>query len=321
MAEKKKHHEIPRFYLKEFATPKDEILWVYDMKEGTVRASRVGDTAFQKHLYSVTLEDGSRLTEIEDLLSKIESDAAPVLRRFMAGEKIRGQDRAKLASFFSIMFVRTDAFRQQFAEAMVKMNQVTMNFTGRHDRAFKSFIEGYVAKNGPLSSTEQEKFREAMLSDQSKLAVTVDKDWTLLSLGAHDKIVEVIYDMEWSLIFAHDAQCFITSDNPVVREVFSRNRHPFYGGGFTDPNIEVSFPLSPKLCWLGHWNKEMPKIGPISKQATKETNSLRAMYARRFLYSNERDGGISRLAAKYSTISPGIHVGYQMNFSKVSLQR
>ena len=43
----------------------------YDIETGEARGTTVGNTAFEKYLYSVTLPDGTRLNQLEDLLANI----------------------------------------------------------------------------------------------------------------------------------------------------------------------------------------------------------------------------------------------------------
>lgn len=72
---KKKHHSVPQTYLKRFACPESkEDIWTYDMmkeEKQNARKSLIKETAFEKHFYSVTLSNGERLAEMEDLIERI----------------------------------------------------------------------------------------------------------------------------------------------------------------------------------------------------------------------------------------------------------
>ena len=78
---KKRHHQIPQFYLRRFTSPETAEIWTYDKQTGDVRPSLVKNTAYEGHLYSLTLDDGERFTEIEELLARLEDKAAPLLEK------------------------------------------------------------------------------------------------------------------------------------------------------------------------------------------------------------------------------------------------
>ena len=71
---KKKHHFVPRFYLRKFANLEpEEQLWTYDMEKGLARCSPVDNTGFEKYLYSAKLLDGRRLDDLEDFIANVEA--------------------------------------------------------------------------------------------------------------------------------------------------------------------------------------------------------------------------------------------------------
>ncbi len=320
---KKKHHFVPQFYLRQFATlePAEEI-WTYDMEAGVSRGTTVQNTAFEKYLYSVPLEDGTRLDDLEDVIANIESKAAPVLEKLTTGQKVGDQERADFASFMAIMYVRTDVFRHQYAQIMIGELQLKLYATAIHDGSFENFIEKYQRDKGSLSAEEIETMRHEMLNPQG-FTVSVDKASTLRALKFHDRLVRIFYDMHWSLLKAKEPRYFITSDNPVIFEVPERYRHPFYGGGLLDDKVELTFPLSPDTCLLATWQENPPARVVVNAKVVRSLNRLRAGYARRFLFGPRRDYGIQRLGAKYKDVRPGMEIsGFGPDeYSPVELRR
>jgi Protein of unknown function (DUF4238) len=57
---KKRHHQIPEFYLKRFAAPVTGQVWNYDKQKGQTWPASVDNTAVESHLYSVTGDDGQQ---------------------------------------------------------------------------------------------------------------------------------------------------------------------------------------------------------------------------------------------------------------------
>ncbi|MDA7948635.1 MAG: DUF4238 domain-containing protein [Hyphomicrobiaceae bacterium] len=192
MGTKKKHHRISEFYLRHFATidPKEEI-WTYDLEADTVRPSTANATGYEKHLYSVALPDGTRCTDIEDQIGNVESAAAPVHLKLISGEKITEQERADYASFIALMLVRTDAFRQQYAEGMVGGLQMQNFIAASNDDAFNSLVEKYERDTGKkLSAKDRQHLRDGMRNPQD-FRIDVRKDFTLPALAMHEKFVRL----------------------------------------------------------------------------------------------------------------------------------
>lgn len=305
----KGHHQISRFYLERFAGSDPEgHVWSYDMDSGKVWSATPENTGKETHLYSVTLESGERLADIEKMLSVIEGKAAEPLEKLLRDGYIKGQERADLASFFAITFVRTNSFRRQYAEAMIGMLNVQLYATARHKGAFGSSMKKYEEEYGPLSDELREAVREGMLHPE-KFDVSVDREWTLKALGFHDSLVEILFDMQWSIMLANEGRYFISSDNPITRAKPKRFRDPMRPGvGFTDPHVEVTCPLSPEKCLVAYWNKDAPRIVRVDREMVKLANRMRAVHAERFLFGPRRDSGITSLGQKYKGDKPSMKV-------------
>ena len=95
--------------------------------------------------------------------------------------------------------------------------------------------------------------RQSMI-DPSKNPVVLPQEKTLSALKLADTLAPLFYRMKWSIMRAKHG-FLITSDNPVVREVDPRTRHPFYGDhGFLNKTVEVSFPLLQGRLLLMSWS-------------------------------------------------------------------
>ena len=78
-----------------------------------------------------------------------------------------------------------------------------------------------------IDSALKEKIRQAML-DPSGYIIEMSQERTFRALGASDKLTPILNEMKWSLAFAEHGY-FITSDNPLVREVDPKTCRAFYG--------------------------------------------------------------------------------------------
>ena len=100
---------------------------------------------------------------------------------------------------------------------------------------------------------------------------------------------------------------FITSDNPLVREVDPKTSHPVYGDqGFMNKTAEVTFPLSPKILLLLSWDESARDLGAIQRDHVHHINVARAVHSERYLFAHIKDNRVAKLADKFKDSSPGI---------------
>ena len=69
----KKHHYLPRYYLKGF-TNNDNHFYVYDKQTDNIFLSSPDDTFFENHLNTATLRDGSKSDFLEDMYAEEENE-------------------------------------------------------------------------------------------------------------------------------------------------------------------------------------------------------------------------------------------------------
>jgi hypothetical protein len=256
------------------------------------------------------MEDGQRNTDIEDAISEIENIGAPLLQRVSAGEDMSAQERYDFASFVSIMFVRTNAFRRLYAELHGNMKMLKDFLVASDDSLFESQMKRFQADCGKISDEQKKGLRTTML-DPSDHTFLVNREYTLKALAYHDKLAPILSSMKWTIMDAPKGDWFfITSDNPVVQWVPPQYHHPFRGtGGFKNEHAEALFPLSPYQCWVGHWLKEAPIRLETTAEWVKQTNRITAGSSERFLYSHLENSGIVRLAKKYAVSQRMIQMG------------
>ena len=79
----KRHHYIPQFLLKNFLDDSDRF-WVFDKKKGKLHQGTPRNTFVEKNLYRTLIFDhGNYSYEAEEELSRIESRAAPVIKKII----------------------------------------------------------------------------------------------------------------------------------------------------------------------------------------------------------------------------------------------
>jgi hypothetical protein len=306
----KRQHFNPILHLKHFvgSAPKGQV-WTYDAQTGSVRPATPANTAVQSHFYSVERDDGSMDTTIEEFLSEVESRAAPIYEGLLQGQipTRESQARVQFANFLALMHVRTPAMRRMAGEVIGRDLQIRAYASSRDQRAFDAMVER-AEKNGfvqPLNQDQRKRLRQD-LADPSGYAMQVPKERTLSILGAADKLTPLLANMTWSVV-APMTGFFITTDNPLIRDVDPKTRHPIYGDhGFANKTAEVIFSLSPARLLFMSWNTKAQAFGVFEREHVDGINQALAAHSDRFLYSPTREKRLQDLAAKFKDSRPTV---------------
>jgi hypothetical protein len=134
--EAKDQHYIPKFYLKGF-TDKGGTLWVCEQFK-PIKASRPKLEAHRPDYYTHS-ERGERDETVEELLKKIESNVAPVIRKIGNPQyNLTPEAAGRILEFAAFMFARVPSWREYLDK-----------LTGQHVKAIAM-----------RSASSEEKFRQ-----------------------------------------------------------------------------------------------------------------------------------------------------------------
>jgi hypothetical protein len=95
--------------------------------------------------------------------------------------------------------------------------------------------------------------------------------------------------MKWSILEPLHG-FFITTDNPLIREVDPKSRHPVYGDqGFMNKTAEVIFPLSPQRLMMMTWHENARDVAAVERRHVDRINQGLAAQSDQYLYAHIRD--------------------------------
>ena len=161
---KRRHHINPRFYLRAFQAPDAEgYIWRYDTESGEILKLSIDSASVKRDYYSHVNEDGLRDTEfIENFISNIESEVAPVFKKIIAAsdltDNLTDEERLNFSYFVSLSWLRSPANRRQTAEFLGALVKSTSYAVGSDP---KRYLQSY-------RRMEAEKTRKNKISFQTK---------------------------------------------------------------------------------------------------------------------------------------------------------
>jgi len=178
--------------------------------------------------------------------SKIESIAAPLVRRVEEGDFPVREQRLELAMFVAVCWLRTPAWREQMGSVMEQAttNLVAKSYALDPEMAQRAFADS------DMSSEEIEQFREEFIEGLAtgRFKVTFPKNLMLRyflegAVGAQ----WTMFLLDWTVVrLPDDYEEFVIADNPF--SLFDPTP-AFPGGGsglLSSPNAQGFMPLGPR---------------------------------------------------------------------------
>ncbi len=285
-------HTVTRFYLEAFCDPvtPERQVWAAHLQTGTFKRRSPRKVATEIDYYSRTLPNGGVDESAEQFLGLLESNAAPVLRKIRGGHFALTDDaRHHLAVFVAFMMVRVPSFRNYLEEAVGKAAEALLRTAAQHPDYFeKQFL---VDPKGDVRTPEQvEALRQRALNAGTDIIVRGTRD---LSLGYAFKSallpVCILSRMRWQFLVSKE-EPFITGDTPVTKR--NDRIRPPGAPGLGLRHTEVTFPISPYICFRAGWT-EGPPIVEVGTDRVVDLNRERVRYADKFVFASSEQGARS----------------------------
>jgi hypothetical protein len=247
VAEPRRHHLVPQFYMRSFANAKEQVR-VIERSTGNEFTAKTANVFVERDYYttsSVYADDDHGL--IEGLYFKVEGVAAPIFEQLRDGEfPLGGQDRAEFASFMALQESRGRMFRRSMNDLIDQMGHTMLRTVAdapaRYWEAKRA--EWKANRRGteptpPLTDRERQMLREGTAFD-----IKPSREYVVeMSFAHHEEMAFLLMAMTWRLI-VFPAPCLFSSENPIS---YSREPSPMdrmFGIG-TATADEVRIPISP----------------------------------------------------------------------------
>lgn len=237
----KRHHVVPKFYLKRFANKADQITAFHpeDFRRYTTSVEKVG---VEGHFYSIPTEDGYD-TIVEETLSKLESIAAIDLAKLADGRSsTMPAFRRKLSFFMAVQFVRGRRPRYAMTDLYKQLFKKIAQFST------PQMIQAELKRQGE-EITIEEASKIAAVGQDPTLQVELPADALINAAEIFkqgEQLIPAFYRRGWTIL-EFDDPVLLTSDEPVAQGVVAEAPHMPAGVGNAD---SIAFPLDPHRALL-----------------------------------------------------------------------
>jgi Protein of unknown function (DUF4238) len=297
-------HYISECYLKGFMDV-NRVLWVYE-KFKAPKASKPKDEAQLPDYYSHS-EDGPRNDKAEALLGKIESRAAPVLRKLSEPTCVPTLKEMEQIYLFTVaMLVRVPSFRRHLDSIAVNTYREMELRIARDKERFYQVCAEVEADVGKPMNTDYETFRQQVLNDKWEYVQTSNAFNLHAMFVSARSASRCLIEYDYQILYAPKGDFFVTSDSPVFTLQHDGPRHAVMGMGLGHPNVQVYMPLNKRAFLKLGRNLRSTKTIQIPTGHVAELNRLTMNNATICLYAPERSRRTARLFDQWGCkIEPG----------------
>jgi hypothetical protein len=288
---KRRHHFLPEAYLRGFANKEDSNwLWLYEKGSSKVVRSSPKDVFVRKDFYAVELGEKEKdFNKIENVISDFENLTIPSVRKITNKEDLSDHDIKNVADFVAFCINRVPTFQHSVNRMGETMARETARILSKRD----------VFLPTPPSLGADKTVHD--LLEEGVIKVEVKSPFRLAMMGAFTGTSEVLLEMDWCFLQSEPGFRFITSDNPVA--IADPDFVPGTRGlGVAFLNAEVTFPLSPKICFIAARQNFRKRYVRIPRRDIDQINRRTAMFAERYVVASEESPRISRLVERYATM-------------------
>lgn len=242
------NHWVPEAYLRAF-TATDGLLQVYRRSAGT-HHFRAAPSAIAKErdLY-VIKRDGKFDDTLERLFAdSIEAPFVPIRNRIVFGRDVgftnvlTVKEESTVALYVAFQALRTPRTRDKI-KLMTEFHASAM-LRGRLLNVRQAQRDFERALGRPSTEQEIMKMREAL--DEGRIVPhATQTHWLKMVFELSQKLAEIIARLPRRIMYVPDGIQLPTSDDPVVLVRRHTSQAYVHEGGWDDPFVEVTFPLSP----------------------------------------------------------------------------
>lgn len=248
---KKNQHYIPQSYLKAWCDPNcpssfTPYIWCFSKDGNIVKKKAPENVFYEKDMYTIHLEDGSRNLTIENGLSELESLFVGVRDGLIFPKRDLDFDsKIILCAFIAAMHARTKDMREHLRKQFKKPLEIADDIKQQLEEASPSKRKQIInSLSGPHSSEKSFSYMDIKNIVDNPLQTSL-----LPIIGAETPL---LLKLDFAILIADGKDGFITSDSPCVWfDSLAYQRPPWYRApALMYETIEITLPVSPSALVL-----------------------------------------------------------------------
>lgn len=267
MSNPRKHHYIPKFYLKGFSEDEKRIYQIEKTLVAKAYELSVNDAAAVRDYHK--LDDGvADVSALEIEFSKIEGEHAKALEILFTEGRVPEHIRAKIIEFISLMRFRVPSVKEFLRKSRADFVEC----------AFK-----IMERNGEFPPRPKGLEGVPIIAEIANFALLSD----IMQMAFSPKHLDCLNSMKMTILRAHEEASFITSDQPVV---FYNAKATKLGKkcytNLTDRNSKLILPISNLIAIQLGWDPAAPETAILSTDEIAEYNRMVVVMAESYIFSS-----------------------------------
>lgn len=242
----KRQHFVPQLLLRGFSDD-GNTLFQLDSKAGPIVQTDIASAASRRYLYA-SWEDGKRNNRIEGFFARVESHAAPALKRMHEDPlTLSGGDRATLSYFFAVQTQRTPAAAARITAAGNALLQTLAGSELSDPEEFAKKYQNHFGREDPPGEIEAFRLKTIRAARAGDVSLA-DPGGAAFAMGIKLAVDQslIIFEFDWTVLRCPGA--FVASDrgfaihDPAPKYPWSTQ------GLLSSPKVETTIPLSTDIC-------------------------------------------------------------------------
>lgn len=291
---KKRHHTVPRCYLRNF-TDIEGFVWVLDTKD-KIFNTRPENVLVESNFYTLTLKTGEKSLYVEDTLAGIEGAYATIYENKISNDLfLTDQERATVSVFIASLYLRTAPNRSGMRGMFETLRRSMLDW--------KKQFETMSSKERTVYEAIPSRGDGITLDDLDAYLANFDEQHTLNVITELPYVAQIVFDMKWS-IWKNEGGNFVTSDDPLVLmrpEAIKKYGPRAIGSqaGFLHKDVDLTLPLSADRLLLAGWVLERDSYMPVDDEMARRINYRTITRSSERVIANSKDK-IEAIRDKYT---------------------
>lgn len=287
--QKRKHHYIPQFYLKKFTDPRfrlpeEPYIWFFEKGMTESKRKSPPNIAFEVGFYDFHVDKDLITQEVENNLAELEYAASLILKKVEKGSLPTIQEKQIFSEFIWTMQMRNTFQRTNQNKVIEDIHRLALKIAAEHPEYIKRSLVSSGESPEDITDERIEKIISLIISDNYD--VKIPQEYSIMNMIENaQQMSMIISKMSWTLLKSDEQILFVTSDNPVVLSD-PTNESRLYGPGFLSKKVEMTFPLTPKLCLLASWKEGEDTFHKIDSLIVAEINNRTIRYSHKYIFSS-----------------------------------